>query len=143
MATYTREDYSVSKLRFERESNGRVIEDVPQNYQVANSFRIGAAYRVYNRLTLLAGYATENGVVKDDLRIPLLPDNDRKFYGLGARYELNRGTSLTFSYQLADIEEGQVGNNDQVTPVEVSGAEYKGITDLDLHFFSISLREQF
>lgn len=143
MASYGRQDFSVSRIRFERESNGRPVEDVPQNFRVTQAYRVGLNYRAFKRLTLHAGYATENGAVKDDLRLPILPDNDRQFYGLGATLDLSRDTVVTFAYQFLDVKEGQVGNNKSITPVEVSGADYNGITNLDVKFFSIGLSERF
>ncbi|HEY1058545.1 MAG TPA: outer membrane protein transport protein [Limnobacter sp.] len=143
MFTYGRQDYRDTKLRYTRESNGRVIEDVPQDFKVAQTYRVGLNYKMYRRLTLHAGYATENGVVGDALRIPILPDNDRKFYGLGASVDVNRDIRLTFAYQLLDIKAGAVGNNNQITPVEVSGAPYNGIANLDVRFFSVGYTERF
>ena len=143
MATYTYQDYTETKLRYERVRNGRLIEDVPQNFKVAHSYRIGLNYRPYKRLTLHAGYAQENGVVGDDLRIPILPDNDRRFYGVGATFEPSRDTVISVAYQLLDVDAGEVGNNDQVRPVEVSGAPFKGIADLDAQFYSLSLIQRF
>ncbi|MCR2747635.1 OmpP1/FadL family transporter [Limnobacter parvus] len=143
MATYTYQDYTSTFLRYERTSNGRVIEDVPQNFQVAHAYRIGLNYKAYKRLTLHAGYGMENGVVGDDLRIPILPDNDRRFYGIGATFTPSRDTTLSVAYGIIDVDAGEVGNNTQVTPVEVSGGEFKGIADLDADFVSFSLIQKF
>ena len=143
MATYTYQDYTETFLRYERESNGRLVENVPQNFKVAHAYRIGLNYKLYKRLTVHAGYGMENGVVGDDLRIPILPDNDRRFYGLGASFTPSRDTTLAVGYQLLDVDAGEVGNNDQITPREVSGGEFKGIADLDAQFFSFSLTQRF
>lgn len=86
---------------FDNDYNGRVIEDVPQNFQVAHTYRIGLNYKLFKRLTMHTGYGMENGVV------------------------------------------GEVGNNNQATPVEVSGGEFKGIADLDADFVSFSLIQKF
>lgn len=143
MASYTYQDYTSTFLRYERSENGRLIEDVPQNFKVAHSYRIGLNYKMFKRLTLHAGYAQENGVVGDDLRIPILPDNDRRFYGVGASFTPSRDTTISVAYQLLDVDAGEVGNNTRVTPVEVSGGEFKGIADLDAQFFSVSLIQKF
>ena len=143
MATYTYQDYTSTFLRYERVSNGRVIQDVPQNFQVTESYRIGMNYKLYKRLTLHAGYAQENGAVGDDLRIPILPDNDRRFYGIGASFSPSRDTTISVAYQLLDVDAGQVGNNNQVTPIEVSGGSFQGIADLDAEFYSFSLIQRF
>jgi len=143
MATYTYQDYTETFLRYERVATGRVIEDVPQNFKVAHAYRVGLNYKAYKRLTLHAGYGMENGVVGDDLRIPILPDNDRRFYGIGASFTPSRDTTLSVAYGIIDVDAGAVGNNNQVTPVEVSGGEFKGIADLDADFVSFSLIQKF
>jgi long-subunit fatty acid transport protein len=143
MATYTYQDYTETFLRYERVSNGRVIEDLPQDFKVAHAYRIGLNYKAYKRLTLHAGYGMENGVVGDDLRVPILPDNDRRFYGLGASFTPSRDTTISLAFGIIDIDAGQVGNNNKVTPVEVSGGEFKGIADLDAEFFSLGLTQRF
>lgn len=143
MATYTYQDYTETFLRYERESNGRLVENVPQNFKVAHAYRIGLNYKLYKRLTVHAGYGMENGVVGDDLRIPILPDNDRRFYGLGASFTPSRDTTVSLAFGIIDVDAGEVGNNDQVTPREVSGGEFKGIADLDAEFFSLGLTQRF
>lgn len=143
MATYTYQDYTETFLRYERVSNGRLIQEVPQNFEVAHAYRIGMNYKAYKRLTLHAGYGMENGVVGDDLRIPILPDNDRRFYGLGASFTPSRDTTISLAFGIIDVDAGEVGNNDQVRPVEVSGGEFKGIADLDAEFFSLGLTQRF
>ncbi|VWX35050.1 MULTISPECIES: outer membrane protein transport protein [unclassified Limnobacter] len=143
MATYTYQDYTETFLRYERVSNGRVIEDLPQDFKVAQAYRIGLNYKPYKRLTLHAGYGMENGVVGDDLRVPILPDNDRRFYGLGASFTPSRDTTVTLAFGIIDVDAGQVGNNTQVTPIEVSGGEFKGIADLDAEFFSLGFTQRF
>lgn len=143
MATYTYQDYTDTFLRYERIATGRVIQDVPQNFQVTESYRVGLNYKLYKRLTLHAGYAQENGAVGDDLRIPILPDNDRRFYGIGASFSPSRDTTLSVAYQLLDVDAGVVGNNKQVTPIEVSGGSFQGVADLDAEFYSFSLIQRF
>lgn len=143
MATYTRMDFSVTKLRFERESNGRVLEDVPQNFVVANSYRVGMNYRLYNRLTLKAGYAVENSVIDDATRITVLPDSDRKYYSVGAQFDYSRSTIFHLAYMYLDTDPAPVGNNDGITPPEVTGGDFKGTVQLDTHFFGIGVTERF
>ena len=110
---------------------------------MAHAYRIGLNYKLYKRLTVHAGYGMENGVVGDDLRIPILPDNDRRFYGLGASFTPSRDTTISLAFGIIDVDAGQVGNNDQVRPREVSGGEFKGIADLDADFVSFSLIQKF
>lgn len=143
MATYTRQNFAVTKLRFVRESNGRVLEDVPQNFKAAQSFRVGLNYKIYNRLTLKTGFAVENSVIDDATRITILPDSDRKYYSIGAQLDLSRDTSLHFAYQRLDTDPAPVGNNTGITPAEVRGGNFKGVTQLDVNYFGIGITERF
>lgn len=143
MATYTRQDFSVTKLRYERESNGRPLEDIPQNFVVANSYRVGFNYKLYKRLTVRAGYAVENSVIDDSTRITILPDSDRKYYTAGATLDLSRDTSLYFAYQKLDTDPAPVGNNTGITPPEVRGGDFNGTVQLDTHFFGVGITERF
>lgn len=143
MATYTRQDFSVTKLNFERESNGRTLENIPQNFVAAESYRIGMNYKLYKRLTLRAGYAVENSVIDDATRITILPDSDRQYFALGGQFDLSRDTSIHFAYQKLDTTAAPVGNNDGIRPVEVRGGDFKGNVQLDTHFFGVGFTERF
>lgn len=149
MATYTRQDFTVTKLRYVREGQTNpdgspdVLEDIPQNFKVAESYRIGAAYKLYRRLTLMAGYGVENGVVDDQNRITILPDSDREYYGLGARLDFSPDTAVTVAYQKLKTDAAKVGLNDQITPAEVRGGEFEGTVQLDTQFFGIGITQRF
>lgn len=143
MATYTRQDFSVTKLNFERESNGRTLENIPQNFVAAESYRIGMNYKLYKRLTLRAGYAIENSVIDDATRITILPDSDRQYFALGGQLDLSRDTSIHFAYQKLDTDPAPVGNNRGIRPEEVRGGEFQGNVQLDTHFFGVGFTERF
>ena len=143
MATYTRQDFSVTTLNFQRESNGRTLENIPQNFVAAESYRIGMNYKLYKRLTLRAGYAIENSVIDDATRITILPDSDRQYFALGGQFDLSRDTSIHFAYQKLDTDPAPVGNNTGITPAEVRGGDFQGNVQLDTHFFGIGITERF
>jgi len=143
MATYTRQDFSVTTLNFQRESNGRTLENIPQNFVAAESYRIGMNYKLYKRLTLRAGYAIENSVIDDATRITILPDSDRQYFAFGGQFDLSRDTSIHFAYQKLDTDPAPVGNNTGITPAEVRGGDFQGNVQLDTHFFGIGFTERF
>lgn len=143
MASYTRQDFSVTQLKFFRESNGRVLQDIRQDFVVANSYRIGLNYKAFKRLTLKTGFVIENSVVDDSKRITLLPDSDRRYFGLGAQLDLRRDTTLNISYMKFDLDPGATGSNGQVTPAEVQGGDFQGTTKLDIDFLGVSITERF
>lgn len=147
MASYTRQDFSVTKLVFERERDrggmDPTLENIPQNFKAAQSYRVGMNYKLYNRLTVRAGFAKENGVIDDATRITILPDSDRKFYSLGGTLDFSRDTALHFAYQYMDTKPAKVGQNTGITPTEVSGGDFDGTVQLDTHFFGVALTERF
>jgi len=143
MATYTRQDFSVTTLNFVRESNGRTLENIPQNFVAAESYRVGLNYKLYKRLTLRAGYAIENSVIDDATRITILPDSDRQYFAFGGQFDLSRDTSIHFAYQKLDTDPAPVGNNTGITPAEVRGGDFQGNVQLDTHFFGIGFTERF
>ncbi|MCR2747029.1 OmpP1/FadL family transporter [Limnobacter parvus] len=143
MGTYTRQDFSVTTLNFQRESNGRTLENIPQNFKAAESYRVGLNYKLYKRLTLRAGYAIENSVIDDATRITILPDSDRQYFALGGQFDLSRDTSIHFAYQKLDTDPAPVGNNRSIDPPEVRGGEFQGNVQLDTHFFGIGFTERF
>lgn len=143
MATYTRQNFAVTRLNFQRESNGRTLENIPQNFKAAESYRIGLNYKPYRRLTLRAGYAIENSVIDDATRITILPDSDRQYFAVGGQFDLSRDTSIHFAYQKLDTTPAPVGNNSGISPAEVRGGDFKGNVQLDTHFFGIGITERF
>lgn len=143
MATYTRQDFSVTKLNFERERNGRTLENIPQNFVATESYRVGLNYKLYKRFTLRAGYAVENSAVDDATRVTFLPDSDRQYFSLGGQFDLSRDTSIHFAYQKLDTDPAPVGANRAIRPEEVRGGEFQGNVQLDTHFFGVGFTERF
>lgn len=143
MATYTRQDFSVTKLNFERERNGRTLENIPQNFVATESYRVGLNYKLYKRLTLRAGYAVENSAVDDATRVTFLPDSDRQYFSFGGQFDLSRDTSIHFAYQKLDTDPAPVGANKGIRPEEVRGGDFQGNVQLDTHFFGVGFTERF
>lgn len=143
MATYTRQNFSVTKLEYYRQANGRPIEIIPQNFMVANSYRVGFNYKMYQRLTVRAGIAKENGVVDDANRITILPDSDRMYYGLGATLDLSPDRAIHLAYAILSTKPAKVGLNRSVEPQEVRGGEFEGTVQLNTRFFGIGLTDRF
>lgn len=142
MATYTREDFRDATLKYTRD-NGRTIEDIPQNFQVTQSYRIGANYKMYRRLIVRAGYAYETSAIDDATRITILPDNNRRYYAVGATYLVDPNTDLHFAFQRFQIDPAVVGLNQSSQPPEVRGGQFYGITNTRINFFGVGLTQRF
>jgi len=105
---------------------------------VTNRYAIGGNYKYAKRLTLRAGFAKENSAIKDEDRLQSLPDNDRTFFNIGARWKIDRSMNLDVGYQKIRFKEGVVGLNPQETDVV-----YNGKIKLDVDIIGIQLVDQF
>ncbi|MDX1667867.1 MAG: outer membrane protein transport protein [Limnobacter sp.] len=143
MATYTRQDFTVTHLKYTRQRNDRTLQEIPQNFKVGHSYRFGFNYKLYRRLTLKGGLAVENSVIDDATRITVLPDSDRVYYNVGGALDVSRDATVHFAYQYLDTDPAPVGQNDQITPPEVRGGDFDGTVQLDTHFFGIGLTQRF
>lgn len=137
MASYLRNDFSDSRLDF-RTADGTVIQNPRQEFQVTNRYAVGANYKYAKRLTLRAGFAKENSAVKDENRLQSLPDNDRTFFNLGARWVLDRGMLLDVGYQKIRFKDAPVGLNPQITDVV-----FNGVIKTEVDIIGVQLVDQF
>ena len=117
---------------------GGVPVMLPFQYKDGWFFSGGAEYQWDQRLTLRGGAGYEISPIADDVRIPLVPDNDRIWLSMGASYKVSRDLSLDLAYSHAWVKS---------TPINVvpgnpwfDGISYVG--DVSAHFdiFSVALR---
>jgi len=137
MASWLREDFTDTEVKFTT-ADGAIIQNPRQRFQVTNRYAIGGNYKYAKRLTLRAGFAKENSAIKDEDRLQSLPDNDRTFFNIGARWKIDRSMNLDVGYQKIRFKEGVVGLNPQETDVV-----YNGKIKLDVDIIGIQLVDQF
>ncbi len=79
-------------------SNGSA--DKVSKYDWRDTWRVamGANYQVTDAWKLRLGLAFDQSPVKEGLRTPRLPDQDRVWYTIGAQYKLNKGSNLDVGY---------------------------------------------
>src|SRR3974377_1326155 len=61
-------------------------------------FSIGAEYKASDRLSLRTGFGYEISPVTDQVRFPIIPDNDRFWASIGASYQIWRGLVANLAY---------------------------------------------
>ncbi len=85
---------------------GGAVSDAPLNFQ--NSWRVGAGleYQVDPRWLLRAGVAYDRSPVQDQYRDPRLPDNDRTWLAVGARFEPGAGWAIDAGYAYLWVKNG-------------------------------------
>jgi long-chain fatty acid transport protein len=77
---------------------GGSLVTLPFQYQDGWFFSGGAEYQWNERLALRSGVGYERSPVTDQVRMPLVPDNDRIWLSAGATYQYSNKISLDAAY---------------------------------------------
>ena len=107
------------------------------NYDNGWFFGLGAEYKWTDRLTVRGGVAYEITPITDDVRIPLLPDNDRLWLSLGATWQIWKGFSADSAYSHAFVRSTSINVSAASGNPSFDGITYIG--SVDSHFDIISL----
>jgi len=89
-------------------------------------------------LTLRGGVGFEKSPITDDVRIPLLPDNDRYWASVGATYKWSPKTTFDIAYSHLFVKSttiNVVAGNPWFT-----GVAYVGTADSHIDIISVSMR---
>ena len=89
---------SIQTLDIQTQGSGVTISST--NLQFKNSWRmgVGVEYQINQPWLLRAGLAYDTSPVQDAFRTPRLPDNDRTWLAVGARYQPSPTWWLDFGY---------------------------------------------
>jgi long-chain fatty acid transport protein len=77
---------------------GGSVVTLPFQYQDGWFFSAGAEYQWNDRLAVRSGIGYERSPVTDQVRMPLVPDNDRIWLSAGATYQYSNKISLDLAY---------------------------------------------
>jgi long-chain fatty acid transport protein len=88
---------SIPELRIVRDS-GTTVSVTPEQWRDTWRFALGGTYAMNERLTLRAGVAFDETPVPDETRTPRLPDTDRTWVAIGARWQPSPSLLLDFGY---------------------------------------------
>jgi long-chain fatty acid transport protein len=116
--------------------------NLPFNYQDGWLFALGAEYQATDRLTVRGGVGYEISPITDDVRMPLLPDNDRFWLSAGLTWQIWRGFSADLAYSHIFVRDTHIdisaasGNPWFFT----SGVTYIGDVDSHVDILSIAIK---
>ena len=88
---------SVQELRIVRDT-GTTVSVTPERWRDTWRYALGATYAMNDRVTLRAGVAFDEAAVPDATRTPRLPDSDRTWVALGARWQPSPSLLVDFGY---------------------------------------------
>ena len=88
---------SVQELRVVRDS-GATVSVTPERWRDVMRYALGATYELNDQLTLRTGLAYDTTPVPDETRTPRLPDTNRTWAAIGARWQPSQALAFDFAY---------------------------------------------
>ena len=120
---------SFEKLEVIR-SNGATLLSVDEKWRDTYRLSVGANYRLNEQWTLRGGVAYDQTPVKDEHRTARVPDNDRKWLAVGAKYRINASSSVDAGYAHLFISDATINDNQVASGKGNLVGTYNGSIDI-------------
>ncbi|MFD0740325.1 OmpP1/FadL family transporter [Lysobacter koreensis] len=101
---------------------------------------IGGEYKLNDAWTVRAGYAYDETPTTFATRTPRLPDEDRKWYSLGATWQLSEALGINLAYTRIEPDTPQIGI---ITPAAQGGQRLFGQFEGGADLYGISAQYKF
>jgi long-chain fatty acid transport protein len=118
---------------------GKVVT-LPFQYDDGWFFSVGAEYQWTDRLTVRGGVGYEKSPITDQVRIPLLPDNDRYWLSIGGTYQLTPKMSFDVAYSHLFVKDTSVNITATSGNPWFDGVSYTGTVDSHIDIISVGLK---
>jgi long-chain fatty acid transport protein len=112
---------------------------IPFEYKDGWFYSIGAEYLWNDQLTLRAGVGYEQSPITDQVRTPVVPDNDRTWLSAGATYNVTNALSLDIAYSHLFMKETPI-NVVPGNPSFNGAVTYIGTVDSHVDIVSLELK---
>lgn len=118
--------------------------NLPFQYRDGWFFSGGVEYQASDRLTLRTGVAYEISPIDDQVRTPLIPDNNRVWASIGASYVIIKGLKADLAYSHVWVDDSTVNITSTSGNPWFAGAQipYVGNATSHADIFSIGLNWQ-
>ncbi len=120
---------SFQKLEVIR-SNGATLLAVDEKWRDTYRFGVGANYRLNEQVTLRGGIAYDQTPVRDEHRTARIPDNDRKWLTVGAKYLINSSMWVDAGYAHLFIKDAPISDNQAAAGKGNLVGSYNGSIDI-------------
>jgi long-chain fatty acid transport protein len=118
--------------------NGNPVK-IPFEYRDGWFFSGGAEYQWSDRLTLRSGVAYEISPVTDQVRIPLVPDNNRVWASIGASWQVWKGFSFDLAYSHIWVKDPSINVSLASGNPQFTGVTYIGDSKAHVDILSLAL----
>lgn len=112
----------------------------PFDWDTTRFMSIGGEYRLNEDWTLRAGYAYDETPTTFQTRTPRLPDEDRRWYAIGATWAFSEHLEFSVAYTRIEPDEPRIGI---ITPTADGGQRLFGTYDSDVNLFGVSGQYRF
>jgi long-chain fatty acid transport protein len=102
-------------------------------------YSLGAEYQWNDKLAVRAGVGYEKSPITDQVRIPLLPDNNRTWLSAGATYQFTKALAFDFAYSHLFVKSTSINLTSTANPWFIPGATAAYAGDVAAHADIISV----
>ncbi|HEX5508517.1 MAG TPA: OmpP1/FadL family transporter [Pseudolabrys sp.] len=113
---------------------------LPFQYRDGWFFSVGAEYQWNEQLTLRGGVGFERSPVSDQVRTPIVPDNDRTWLSVGLSYQLTKAAAIDFAYSHLFVKNTSVNISATSGNPWFDGVTYIGGVDSHIDIVSLALK---
>jgi long-chain fatty acid transport protein len=121
-------------------SNGVTATTLPFQYKDGWLFSVGAEYQWTDQLKVRGGVGYEISPITDDVRIPLLPDNDRLWLSAGATYQYTKKLSFDFAYSHLFVRSASINISATSGNPWFDGITYNGDVSSHIDIISVAMK---
>jgi len=111
---------SIKELRIKR-SDGTTLSVLPENFKDTWRYSAGMNYYPNEKWVLRAGVAFDQSPVNSIDRGPRLPDSDRTWLALGARYKYSSALNFDVAAAYIFVKDGSINNSGNPPSIPTNG----------------------
>jgi len=112
---------------------------VPFQYSDGWFYSVGAEYQWTDKLAVRGGVAYEKSPVTDQVRVPLLPDNDRTWLSIGASYKYSNKMTFDLAYSHVFVKSTSINLVPGNPTYTAASGTYTGTVDSHLDIVSVAM----
>jgi long-chain fatty acid transport protein len=113
---------------------------LPFQYDDGWFFSVGSEYRWSDRLTLRSGIGYEISPITDQVRIPIIPDNNRFWASIGASWEVWKGFAFDVAYSHLWVKDPSINITSTSGNPWFDGVPYVGEGKAHVDILSIGIK---